>query len=882
MSGDDWARASRVPSEGYDVILVTTAGEHERRLWQARLSARFGAHRVVVVCEPERGGLGSLGGTLEAWDRGVEAAKAAWGLDLASGVRVLMLHNAGSATRSSPLTQAAGNSRGGLPLPCGEASLTLTEAVALQAMPLARSNPGGVVDVVWCSQLFFPSMSPASVPAPRFDIEKLCRPLGVAPPSADDRRDLGVLVADADRRLTAFLPQGHFKTAQTFRAWRATHPDAAHDLGSFRIRVGTLADLAAAWRRSPPSGPRNLDPDLLAPLVHLGTGAAADTARRVEVAALLGALPAVPSVGCCPLGAHMDWYRLRRPSEVHRALLATTGPEGRTLRTFLRLPDPDARGVVAVDACLADGSEVRDSLLWRVSGRVRATGTVLLDVVGRVEASGSLVVRTRGDVGGVDAVAVDAPMAGGVVRLALGLEVDPRDVDGEAVPPNLRSFASVRAEAVDPTAEAVQLQAHVRARLALGASALAPWRRLGQLALADPPAPGSTRALFGGVVLPLADQLTVASRDQLAPLMTQLWADALGEAVPDADALARRYGRIREGGPVAGAPRRIAVLSRVTVGADIAITSIVLQRVRQRFPAAEIVLLAGRSTAAVLGAMPGLRVVAAPYPRHGTVRGRLDAYEALVRVVADVAPDLLVGPDSRLDQLGSLPLLPEAQTCFLETTHGGAAAPMSRIISDRLDLALGPGHAAPTVWLQDLILLPERRWVAVKLDTGGAPEKGAGLVFERALLRRLHRDGWSILLDRGWGDTELAQTDARLAGWDVPTVAIGDLEGGPGAGALDHLPAEPVVVRFHGTLAGWAGLTHQTRLAVGYDSVHGHLAAAEAVWPDGRRTAGVSTTVVFCGHPTADFAAMWTPTGRDVRVVTNTTDPLELAAAVVP
>ena len=52
--------------------------------------------------------------------------------------------------------------------------------------------------------------------------------------------------------------------------------------------------------------------------------------------------------------------------------------------------------------------------------------------------------------------------------------------------------------------------------------------------------------------------------------------------------LARRYRAVREVRPVTKTPRNVFVLSRVTLGADIAVTSIVMDAARQRFPDAQL------------------------------------------------------------------------------------------------------------------------------------------------------------------------------------------------------------------------------------------------------------------------------------------------------
>jgi ADP-heptose:LPS heptosyltransferase len=144
--------------------------------------------------------------------------------------------------------------------------------------------------------------------------------------------------------------------------------------------------------------------------------------------------------------------------------------------------------------------------------------------------------------------------------------------------------------------------------------------------------------------------------------------------------------------------------------------------------------------------------------------------------------------------------------------------------------------------------------VAVKLDHGGNPAKALPRAAEVRILRTLRDRGWRILLDRGFGPVELASSDALLADAGWTAVDVDDSGKGLGlpvadlaAGAL----AEAGVVRFHGSIGGWAAALAACRLAISYDSVGHHLAAA----------LGVPLVTAFTGHPDERFLAAWHPQG---------------------
>ena len=144
---------------------------------------------------------------------------------------------------------------------------------------------------------------------------------------------------------------------------------------------------------------------------------------------------------------------------------------------------------------------------------------------------------------------------------------------------------------------------------------------------------------------------------------------------------------------------------------------------------------------------------------------------------------------------------------------------------------------------------------AVKLDHGGNPAKALPKAAEVLILRRLRELGWRILLDRGFGTDELANSDALLAelGWTAVDIddsgkglgrAIGELT----AGSLADAP----LIRFHGSISGWAAALATCGHALSYDSVGHHLAGA----------LGVAVTVAFTGHSDPAFPVAWQPRGR--------------------
>lgn len=386
-------------------------------------------------------------------------------------------------------------------------------------------------------------------------------------------------------------------------------------------------------------------------------------------------------------------------------------------------------------------------------------------------------------------------------------------------------------------------------------------------------------ALFGGLVEPLNDGFTPAGRAGYARWFTRacwrvgtrdprITAQLAAFGIHDEAALHARYQAARHA--PAPAPRTattVCILSRVTIGADLLLTTVVLQRLRQAYPTAELVVLGDGKLQALIGGFPGVRVRAVAYGRRGPLRERLASWLAVVEALAAEAPDLVVAPDSRLDQLGILPVTADPTRYHLweNVLPDGVALSLARALDADLArwLGLDPTPVeprtrldAPTRAVQERLAaaLGTRPIAAVKLDHGGNPAKALSRQAEVAALRRLRELGWRVLLDRGFGAAELANSDALLADAGWTAVDLDDSSQGMGlavGGLAPNALADADVIRFHGSIGGWAAACACCRLTLSYDSVGHHLAAG----------LGVPVVTAFTGHRDARFAVAWKPHG---------------------
>ena len=388
-------------------------------------------------------------------------------------------------------------------------------------------------------------------------------------------------------------------------------------------------------------------------------------------------------------------------------------------------------------------------------------------------------------------------------------------------------------------------------------------------------------ALFGGLVEPLNDGFTPAGRAVYARIFGRIvWrvaarqptlAAALARfGIVDEAALLAHHAAVRrgDGAPPADA-KRIVILSRVTIGADVLLTSVALQRLRQRYANTELVVLGDGKLQGLFGGLPGVRVRPISYARRGPLRERLASWLGLLDALAAENADLVLAPDSRLDQLGLLPVTANPARYLLWENLQPEGAPVAslatvldRWLAWRLAVPATP-ICLPRVALDAPVALLRARLaaafgpgplVAVKLDHGGNPAKALPRAGEIALLQKLRALGWRVLLDRGFGAEELANSDALLAalGW----TAIDLDDSGKGLGlAVDGLApgqlTNDTVLRFHGSIAGWAAALSCCTLALSYDSVGHHLAAA----------LGVPVVVAFTGFSDPGFPIAWQPRG---------------------
>jgi len=315
------------------------------------------------------------------------------------------------------------------------------------------------------------------------------------------------------------------------------------------------------------------------------------------------------------------------------------------------------------------------------------------------------------------------------------------------------------------------------------------------------------RALMSIVVERLGDLF----EPHLCDVYARLFSEVIERVCPELIPRTRRAPARK----VPESAQRVYVLSRITLGADVAVTSVLLDAAKRRYPSAEIVFVGPRKNYQLFEADPRIVHREVPYVRGGSLRDRLQASSALW-----FDNGLVIDPDSRLTQLGMIRVCPDDRYCFFESRSFGGDG------SERLpDLAVqwaGDPEARPYIAPR-----PAARPAAditVSLGVGENSAKHLTDEFERGLLRMLAETGASVLVDKGGSAAERERVERAL----------------------------PPGVRTHdGAFAPFAAEIARSKLFVGYDSAAGHVASA----------CGVPLISIAKGFASPRMAARWRPNG---------------------
>ena len=348
-------------------------------------------------------------------------------------------------------------------------------------------------------------------------------------------------------------------------------------------------------------------------------------------------------------------------------------------------------------------------------------------------------------------------------------------------------------------------------------------------------------ALFRVLAEGLSDRFEPALVDRYVEIFTYVLAKKLAN-VPAAS-LRERYARIREPREYSGnseAVRDIYVLSRITLGADVAITSVILDGLKRRFRNARLWLCGDRKSYQLFESDNRIGYYPLSYQRGSGL-------DQILIEKPYWKAGLVVDPDSRITQLGLLPVCPEENYLFFESRRAEADSEETltqlaqRWVRTTFGVEAKPYLAPkPVRW--------GAKYVAVSLGTGGNAEKGLPAAFERELIERLSWGSVPVVVDLGAGGDEAERVQQAVNGL---------------ASVSTH----------KGTFAEFASVISQCAHYYGYDSGGSHVAAVT----------GVPMTAFFKGHVNERMFQRWKPSGggniRVIRIDEPQPDVAKLLAA---
>jgi len=322
--------------------------------------------------------------------------------------------------------------------------------------------------------------------------------------------------------------------------------------------------------------------------------------------------------------------------------------------------------------------------------------------------------------------------------------------------------------------------------------------------------------------------------------------------------------------------RKVFVLSRVTLGAEVAVTSVVLAKMKWAFPNAELVLVAPAGVRDLFAGDRRVRVHPIQYERNGGLVERLNSWLEVVEAIDDERRGLdseaylVVDPDSRLTQLGLLPVVDdESRYNFFESRshREPGIGCISQLIASWLNDRFGAGDdVVPYVSLRAADIAFGQRLgqalrasgmnylVSINLGVGGNPRKRLPDPFEERLLSSLLDDGAGVILAKGVNAEERDRVNRLIARLREQGRVVAEADQSNAAQTFDARTFRADVVTVQVALGAYCGLIAASDAYIGYDSAGQHIAAA----------LGIPTLDIFADTSNPLITERWRPCGKGV------------------
>ena len=397
-----------------------------------------------------------------------------------------------------------------------------------------------------------------------------------------------------------------------------------------------------------------------------------------------------------------------------------------------------------------------------------------------------------------------------------------------------------------------------------------------------------TQALFEIIIERLCDDFESLQTETYNRVMTQVitFCRTIPEGsklnnrlekfgIRSADDMLTRINKIRLNGnrlTDKGFIKKILILSRVTIGADIAITSIIIQHLTELYPETEIVLIGNNKLKEVYGANSNIRIRKISYSRKGGLMPRLSSWHSLLEIIDQETSSIsgnniaLIDPDSRMSQLGVLPLIPENNYFFFDSrsdTSFNKKMSMVELTNRWLNDITGTrGFKYPKIWVPDKYLRTAEDFfkqlrnsgaeniIVVNFGVGGNLRKSVGKELEKKLLiTLLQKPNTVILLDKGFGDQETSYINSLIEEIDKQGYLIRHTT----FSSNNKKPISWGVIGMESGIGEIAALIAMSEEFIGYDSACQHISAALET----------PCLTIFAGSNNMRFIRRWSAHGQN-------------------
>lgn len=316
--------------------------------------------------------------------------------------------------------------------------------------------------------------------------------------------------------------------------------------------------------------------------------------------------------------------------------------------------------------------------------------------------------------------------------------------------------------------------------------------------------------------------------------------------------------------------KKIIILSRITAGADIAITSVIIQRLAQTFQKAELILIGPTHLPQMFAAIPKVRCINFLYKNDSDLFNKMTSWPPLLEIARkehrglSQEEILLFDPDTRMTQLGLLPVLDSASTYYFcsraDVPPEFAEKNLSFLTNHWLNLLLHENSNNPPAlpkqqtasifqkFCTELKRKGCRTIICINFGVGNDPRKKIPGNFEGNLIKSLLQDPHTvIILDSGRGPQESKHIARHLRLAEQDALATGTISEeyiSPEAARLSH-----GLIIFKASLGALGKMITATDCFIGYDSCGQHLASAT----------GTPSVIIFAGAPSPRFIRRWSP-----------------------